>query len=187
MKTLDFGNGTDRKPGTINADIKMNKGIDFLYDGIDLPVKSGVIDLIYSEQIMEHCMYIVEYYRECARILKPDGLVKMNFPHKFVPYDSHTRRWFLHWLPQWLWDKLWDRPGYINWKSRGYHRKRAEEHFKITDVADKVKVDFSTYRGPKRLRKIAEYLPFLKYFRQVHWELTKTEEKQDDKQSDHSR
>ena len=166
MRTLDFGNGCDRKPGTINADIHLNPGIDFVYDGKELPLKSGVFDKVLSDQVMEHCMFIDDYYREVARVLKPEGVAQISFPHKFVPFDSHSRRWFRHWfLPG------HHAPGF-NWRSRGYHKRICRKYFKtIRDRSDEIKVNYSIYEGPRLLRKIASHIPFISYFRQVHWEL----------------
>ena len=34
------------------------------------------------------------------RILKDNGLLYHQIPHRLVLYESHTKVWLLHWLPK---------------------------------------------------------------------------------------
>ena len=97
MIALNFGNW-EGKGRPFCADIHFNPNADFQYDGKELPLKSNTFDIIFSDQVMEHCYHIDDFYREAARVLKPDGVMQVNFPHRFVPFDSHSRTWFRHWF-----------------------------------------------------------------------------------------
>lgn len=171
MIALNFGNweGNNGIYQPFCADIHFNKNADFQYDGKELPLKSNTFDIIFSDQVMEHCFHIDDFYREAARVLGSDGVMQVNFPHRFVPFDSHSRTWFRHWFcPS-------DPVRALNWKTKGYHKRIAKKYFsEIEDVAWKVFVDYDKYEGPKLLRRIANWIPGffgLSYFRQVHWEM----------------
>lgn len=72
------------------------------YDGETLPLPDKSVDVIFSQQVLEHVTdaLLDAYYKEEARILKSAGWALHQVPHRLVPYDSHTRTWFLHWLPR---------------------------------------------------------------------------------------
>ncbi len=163
---LDFGCGGGDIPGGYRCNI-IGVGY-FFYDGKNLPLRDNSFDKILSQQVLEHCFFIEDYYQEAARVLKSKGHMDISFPHRFVPFDSHSRAWFVHWF----YPKLY-RPDYFNWQTRGYHKRLAEKYFIIQGRAKHITVNCSLYEGPRTLRKIANYLPFIGYFRQVHWRLVK--------------
>lgn len=72
-----------------------------VYDGKNLPYADGTIDYIISQQVLEHVSdaLIDPYYAEEGRVLKPQGIAFHQVPHRFVPYEAHTRTWFVHYLP----------------------------------------------------------------------------------------
>jgi len=72
-----------------------------VYDGSKLPFPDDSFDLIYSQQVLEHVRDDVfnSYYQEEARVLRKGGIAYHQVPHRLVPYESHTRTWFIHWLP----------------------------------------------------------------------------------------
>lgn len=39
------------------------------------------------------------YYSEEGRILKENGLAYHEVPHKYIPYESHSRLWLIHLFP----------------------------------------------------------------------------------------
>ena len=73
-----------------------------IYDGKKLPFKKNFFDFIFSQQVIEHIAPNIKltYIKEENRTLKEDGLIYHQIPHRLVPYESHTRVWFLHWLPK---------------------------------------------------------------------------------------
>jgi len=73
----------------------------FKTSGSNLPFKDNFFDVIISCQVLEHIPnnLIDTYYYEQSRCLKNAGLLYNEVPHRLNPYDSHTRTWFVHWLP----------------------------------------------------------------------------------------
>ncbi len=73
-----------------------------VYDGGRLPLPDASIDLVLSQQVLEHVRPAVYelYYREESRVLRPGGLAYHQVPHRLVPYESHSRTWLLHYLPR---------------------------------------------------------------------------------------
>lgn len=76
----------------------------FETDGKKVPFPSRFFDFIISSQVLEHLTEkeIYLYYREEGRILKNSGLAYHELPHKFMPYDSHSRFWLIHLFPYFL-------------------------------------------------------------------------------------
>lgn len=138
----------------------------FVYDGHRMPLEDESVDLVFSQQVLEHVAddLIDSYYAEEGRVLKPGGIALHQVPHRLVPFDSHTRAWFIHYLP-----RLWRRPVYralgrdvdhvekwvhLRWPSN--HRSQVLKHIgscqeltlaRLTDSRD---IDY--YDGPLGLR-----------------------------------
>ncbi|MEN8198308.1 MAG: class I SAM-dependent methyltransferase, partial [Pseudomonadota bacterium] len=74
----------------------------FVYDGKRLPLGDESIDLVFSQEVLEHVApdVIDSYYGEEARVLRPGGIAFHQVPHRLAPYDSHTGTWLLHYLPR---------------------------------------------------------------------------------------
>ena len=147
----------------------------FAHDGTRLPLPDASVDLIFSQQVLEHVAdRVVEaYYAEEGRVLTAGGVAVHQVPHRLVPYDSHTRTWFLHYFPpgprrvayRWL-----DRdPDYVEsmlhlrWPS--YHRAQMRRHVggtrdltlrRLREVRDFDTAGGPVYDGPRRLRRLLE-------------------------------
>lgn len=78
------------------------------YDGKKLPFADASIDLVYSQQVVEHISdeCLDWYFREEKRVLAPTGMAVHWVPHRLGPYDSHTRTWFLHYLPSPVYERV---------------------------------------------------------------------------------
>lgn len=138
------------------------------YDGGTLPYDDNTFDVVFSQQVLEHVRpaYLDAYYAEEHRVLKPGGVVVHQVPHRLVPYDSHTRTWFLHYLPHRAWRWLLRRIGkssvttetalFLRWP--WVHRGKLRAQFGgYTDLTvDRLILfdDFSYYDGPVRLRRL---------------------------------
>mgnify|MGYP001188178280 FL=1 len=85
---------------------KNKKKINHFYkiSGEKLPFRSEKFDFIYSCQVVEHVTddMIDNYYSEEGRVLKRGGYAYHEVPHLLVPYDSHSRLWFVHWAPSFM-------------------------------------------------------------------------------------
>ena len=73
----------------------------WMYDGLTLPLGDDSVDVIFSQQVLEHVQpHLLEsYYAEEGRVLKEGGIAYHQVPHRLVPYDSHSRTWLIHYLP----------------------------------------------------------------------------------------
>ena len=73
-----------------------------IYEGDRLPTADASIDVVLSQQVLEHVRPAVfeRYYCEEARVLRPGGIAYHQVPHRLAPYDSHSRTWLLHYLPR---------------------------------------------------------------------------------------
>ena len=100
-------------------------------------------------------------------MLRYGGGAFHEVPHRLTPYDSHTRAWFLHFLPRelWLWllenilkrDTATARQAiFLRWP--WIHKNAARRAFgTLTDLTRKrlaSKPDASVYDGPIGLRMI---------------------------------
>lgn len=143
------------------------------YDGQKIPVNTDSMDLLISQQVLEHVNddSIDSYYREGARILKPGGIAMHSVPHRLVPFDSHTNTWFLHcFLPKGIWLRVLRRIGrwnetaelglFLRWP--WVHRRYLEKHFasyeNTTPERLSRRVDYAYYDGNSRLRVLIEQL-----------------------------
>lgn len=72
------------------------------YDGKTLPFKKKTFDFIYSQQVFEHLdrKYKNFFLLEEGKVLKDNGLLYHQIPHRLVPYEAHTKTWIIHWLPK---------------------------------------------------------------------------------------
>ena len=72
------------------------------YNGKKVDFKSASFDYIFSQQVIEHLQskYLESYISEEQRILKINGLALHQIPHRLGPFEGHTKKWFIHWLPK---------------------------------------------------------------------------------------
>ena len=60
-----------------------------LADVSKLPFEDGTFDTIVMNDAMEHLSKPVEVLNECHRVLKPKGILYINFPPYYHPYGAH--------------------------------------------------------------------------------------------------
>ncbi|OUU29733.1 MAG: hypothetical protein CBB97_02065 [Candidatus Endolissoclinum sp. TMED37] len=72
------------------------------YNGKKINYKNNFFDYIYSQQVIEHVQshLLDSYIAEERRILKSNGMVLHQIPHRLGPFEGHTKKWFIHWLPK---------------------------------------------------------------------------------------
>ena len=70
-------------------------------NGKEIPFPDSYFDFIMSIQVAEHVTEdkINIYYSEEGRVLKKGGYIYHELPHKLMPYESHSRLWFIHMFP----------------------------------------------------------------------------------------
>ena len=72
------------------------------YDGSNLPFPDGSFDFIFSQQVIEHLegSVIEAYVREEERVLLNGGRAYHQIPHRWTPWESHTKTWCVHYFPR---------------------------------------------------------------------------------------
>jgi hypothetical protein len=72
---LNFGCGTNRLPGWRNFD----NDVDITRK---LPFRDNSADFLFAEHVVEHVNYYqaIEFLRECRRVLKPGGIIRISVP-----------------------------------------------------------------------------------------------------------
>lgn len=145
----------------------------FVYDGHQLPFEDRSFDFVFSQEVLEHVSpdVLSDYYGEEHRVLVPNGFAMHSVPHRLVPFDSHTRTWFLHWiLPREQWIRTLKFFGrdvqtaeaalFLRWPWR--HKSLAKQYFGHVEdrTMDRLRdlQDFDYYDGPRRLRQILTFL-----------------------------
>lgn len=95
---LDLGCGPAKKTGYIGIDRLLLPGVDFATDlesGLQfLPDNS--VDEIYTSNFFEHIDNLEIMLRECHRVVKPGGIIKVYVPHFSNPwyYSDYTHKRF---------------------------------------------------------------------------------------------
>lgn len=98
---VDVGGPAERLNPLMNDLLGVSGKRFQIYEGATLPLPDESIDLVFSQQVLEHVnpnLY-QRYLQEEARVLKAGGRAYHQIPQRLTPYESHTRTWFLHYLP----------------------------------------------------------------------------------------
>ena len=172
--------GVDIVSQDLNNEFIHKLGVDrkvFCSYNKKLPFEDEFFDVVISQQVLEHVHDLDGYYSEAARVLKKGGVALLDFPHRLVPFDSHSRKWFIHYFPEFIKKHLYNRfteKGYayydnlLNFKTLYYHKKIALKYFSSyrNKTKDRIR-DFNysgVYEGNARLRKLADGLIHSKVF-----------------------
>jgi 2-polyprenyl-3-methyl-5-hydroxy-6-metoxy-1,4-benzoquinol methylase len=83
--------------GNINFDIST-------YAGQELPYDDCSFDIITSIHVIEHVGHVHLYLAELLRVLRPGGILFVDCPNRFYPYEQHTMLKYVHLLPHKLRD-----------------------------------------------------------------------------------
>ena len=123
-----------------------------------------------SVEILEECHDLESYYREMSRVLRKGGASIINFPHRLIPFDSHSRLWFVHIFPKQLRDIMYQMAGrdhkhdqrQLNYKTVRFHRRIAKKYFEsiFDKTTDRLSAfnekDLYRYEGNTFLRGVAD-------------------------------
>ena len=73
-----------------------------MYDDRHLSITGRSVNLIFSQQLLEHVYDDVldAFYSEEDRVMKLGAKVVHQAPHLLMPFESHSNTWFIHWLPR---------------------------------------------------------------------------------------
>jgi len=76
------------------------------YAGRKLPYDDDTFDIITSIHVVEHVGHVRLYLSELLRVLRPGGILFMDCPNRFYPYEQHTMLKYVHLLPHAVRDVL---------------------------------------------------------------------------------
>ena len=89
---LNIGCGSRKISGYVNIDVI--RGVDLRHDvRKGIPYPQGAVDTIYSEHFLEHLTQRdgLRFLRECRRVLKPGGIVRIAMPDLDALVSRYTR------------------------------------------------------------------------------------------------
>ncbi len=104
----------------IFSNIGFGSSTFFIYNGVSLPFEDSSFDVIISQQVLEHVHNVENYFSESKRVLSSKGHILIDFPHRLVPFDTHTRMWFVHYFPLKIRNIVYDK--YRENKSKYYSK-----------------------------------------------------------------
>jgi len=110
---LHVGCGRNYLPGWINADISPRADLIIFLER-KLPFKSGFLERIYSEHVLEHVPYetAVYFLKEAKRTLQTGGVIRIAMPDLDDLIDGYQ--------------KDWRRFDWVNWPAHRFIKTRAE-------------------------------------------------------------
>lgn len=91
---LDIGCGPNRRPGVIGLDFQWRPGVDLCWDVTrGIPLASGSLRGVFSEHCIEHLVLAdgVAMLRECHRVLRPGGTVRIVTPDGALYLAEYVR------------------------------------------------------------------------------------------------
>jgi SAM-dependent methyltransferase len=89
-----------------------------LVPSTQLPFGSATFDVVVTNHVIEHVgesAAQAAHLREIHRVTKPEGIVYLAVPNRWMLVEPHYRLPFLSWLP-----RRWRSP-YVRWSGRGTH------------------------------------------------------------------
>ncbi len=165
---VDIGGYCESLNRLLNGHLGLKKKRFFVYDGRQLPFEDDSFDFIFSSQVVEHIRSNVleNYYAEEGRTLVSGGMAYHQVPHRLAPYDSHTRTWFIHYLPRNIWLSILRILGqdmtvpeqalFLRWP--WVHRELAKRYLGSCEDRTMKRFiglsDMTDYDGPTRLRRL---------------------------------
>lgn len=108
MIILELGPGPHKQSAdAIGLDLKVFPGVQIIADFREgLPCRSSCADVILAYSVVEHLPAAVEFIRDCHRVLRPGGELRIKAPHPrdrniwddpthFRPYTCESFRFFV--------------------------------------------------------------------------------------------
>lgn len=78
--------------------VSYDKHLRITEDERAIPFDDDSFDVIYANQVFEHIRFMDSILKECARVLKPNGVLLATFPLATCPLETHIGIPFAHWI-----------------------------------------------------------------------------------------
>jgi len=138
-------------------------------DGKTIPLPDRCIDIIFSQQVLEHVddAVVESYFSEESRVLKSAGWAIHQIPHRLAPYDSHTKMWLIQYFPGPIHRALGRMfgapiPDHLHLRWPWFHRRALKRHIgscqDLTLERLKTVTNPIYYDGSVRLRRLISTL-----------------------------
>lgn len=165
---VDLVGAPMQEPGVVEAAAARNRNITLLGPHDALPFEDGSLDLIVSNQVLEHLADLPRHMREKRRVLCAGGRAIHLFPLSSVWMEPHVHLPFAHWVPRRWADayiRAWARLGVGSRDGRPYatHHTHFRSSRRILSAAEHVGLEadwgcsFGFYTA--KLRAIAGLRP----------------------------
>lgn len=99
LTVVDLGCGRKKLAGAIGVDARAHEGVDVVLDleSQPLPFEDASVDIVHSDQFLEHVAGLIPLVREVLRVLRPGGLMIARVPYfrsSFAYLDPTHVRFF---------------------------------------------------------------------------------------------
>lgn len=90
---LNIGAGGTALPGVVNLEIADGPNIQIIGHGSSLPFRSGTVDLVIAQEVLEHVDDFLGLVREIHRVLRPDGRFVCQVPFQIGFHPGPQDYW----------------------------------------------------------------------------------------------
>lgn len=102
---INLGAGRKKLEDFVNVDFDPDLNPDVVWDlnQVPYPFENESAEFIEGTQVLEHLqLHVLDFFKECYRILKPEGVLHLDFPN---PFWWKNRLRFL--FGQFEWNNAW--------------------------------------------------------------------------------
>jgi SAM-dependent methyltransferase len=118
-----------------------------------IPFEGNSFDVVYANQVFEHVRFLDKMIFECARVLRPGGVLLTNFPLATYPVEGHLKIPFAHWVPPGT-----SRVRYLQpWCALGWLKKKGHSALEVAVRQDKYLREETFYRFINEVASVSEY------------------------------
>jgi SAM-dependent methyltransferase len=134
-------------------------------DSYSIPFEDGFFDVVHSTSVLEHVLDARPMFRECARVLRRDGVAVHFYPRKFQWVEPHLYVPFASFIQFKAWLRLWVWLGVRNEFQQGKTPRQ------VTDAYKEYATTGLCYRTTKELQAVAsEYFSDVQFPpRRITW------------------
>ena len=118
-----------------------------------IPFDDGSFDVVYANQVFEHVRFLDKMMFECARVLRPGGVLLTNFPLATYPVEGHLKIPFAHWVPPGAPRVRYLRP----WCALGWFKKKGCSASERAVELDRYLREETFYRFMNEVASVARY------------------------------